>query len=95
MCFDIFQCRHLTIALGMILSLVKSFGAAISSALLAMPPVGVDLEAEQRLERCSLCYQELKKVSDSLKSLTRQGEVGRLALELTLFLQDIFQLSSV
>lgn len=48
MCFDIFQCRHLTIALGMILSLVKSFGAAISSALLAMPPVGVDLEAEQR-----------------------------------------------
>ncbi|CAN6293092.1 unnamed protein product [Urochloa humidicola] len=93
--------RHLSVALGMILSLVKSFGATISSALSAMPPVGVDLEAEQspylaRLERCSLCFQELKKTSASLKSLTRrQGEVGRSAQELTLFLQDILQLSSV
>ncbi|RLN41318.1 hypothetical protein C2845_PM01G38440 [Panicum miliaceum] len=88
--------RHLLVALGMILSLVKSFGATISSALSAAPPVGVDLEAEQRLERCSLCFQELKKVSASLKSLTRrQGEVGRSAQELALFLQDILQLSSM
>ncbi|CAN6304721.1 unnamed protein product [Urochloa humidicola] len=88
--------RHLSVALGMILSLVKSFGATISSALSAMSPVGVDLEAEQRLERCSLCFQELKKASASLKSLTRrQGEVGRSAQELALFLQDILQLSSV
>ncbi|CAN6298938.1 unnamed protein product [Urochloa humidicola] len=88
--------RHLSVALGMILSLVKSFGATISSALSAMPTVGVDLEAEQRLERCSLCFQELKKASASLKSLTRrQGEVGRSAQELALFLQDILQLSSV
>ncbi|XP_062205149.1 katanin p80 WD40 repeat-containing subunit B1 homolog KTN80.4-like isoform X2 [Phragmites australis] len=88
--------RHLSIALEMVLSLVKSFGATISSTLSATPPVGVDLEAEQRLERCNLCFQELKKVSGSLKSLTRrQGEVGRTAQELSLFLQDIFQLSSV
>ncbi|OEL28066.1 Katanin p80 WD40 repeat-containing subunit B1-like protein, partial [Dichanthelium oligosanthes] len=88
--------RHLSVALGMILSLVKSFGATISSALSATPPVGVDLEADQRLERCSLCFQELKKVSATLKSLARrQGEVGRSAQELALFLQDIFQLSSV
>ncbi|PUZ38465.1 hypothetical protein GQ55_9G198400 [Panicum hallii var. hallii] len=88
--------RHLSVALGMILSLVKSFGATISSVLSAAPPVGVDLEAEQRLERCSLCFQELRKASASLKSLTRrQGEVGRSAQELALFLQDILQLSSV
>jgi katanin p80 WD40 repeat-containing subunit B1 len=36
------------VALGMILNLVKSFGATISSTLSATPPVGVDLEAEQR-----------------------------------------------
>lgn len=48
MCIDTFQRRHMSIALGMILSIVKSFGATISSALLATPPVGVDLEAEQR-----------------------------------------------
>ncbi|XP_066381499.1 katanin p80 WD40 repeat-containing subunit B1 homolog KTN80.4-like isoform X2 [Miscanthus floridulus] len=88
--------RHMSIALEMILSLVKSFGSTISSALSATPPVGVDLEAEQRLERCNLCFQELKNVSASLKFLTkRQGEVGRSAQELNLFLQDIFQLSSV
>ncbi|KAJ1295001.1 hypothetical protein BS78_01G189600 [Paspalum vaginatum] len=88
--------RHLSISLGMILNIVKSFGATISSALSAVPPVGVDLEAEHRLEQCNLCFQELKKVSASLKSLTRrQGEVGRLAQELNLFLQDIFQLSSM
>ncbi|WVZ59465.1 hypothetical protein U9M48_009601 [Paspalum notatum var. saurae] len=88
--------RHLSISLGMILSIVKTFGATISSALSAVPPVGVDLEAEHRLERCNLCLQELKKVSASLKSLTRrQGEVGRSARELNLFLQDNFQLSSV
>ncbi|KAG2548182.1 hypothetical protein PVAP13_9KG149700 [Panicum virgatum] len=88
--------RHLSVALGMILSLVKSFGATIYLALSAAPPVGVDLEAEQRSERCSLCFQELKKASASLKSLTRrQGEVGRLAQELAFFLQDILQLSSV
>ncbi|PWZ55453.1 Katanin p80 WD40 repeat-containing subunit B1 [Zea mays] len=88
--------RHMSIALRMILSLVKSFGPTVSSALLAIPPVGVDLEAEQRMEWCNLCFQELKNVSVSLKFLTRrQGEVGRLAQELSLFLQDLFQLSSV
>ncbi|CAM0956652.1 unnamed protein product [Alopecurus aequalis] len=87
--------RHLNIALGMILKLVKSFGATISSTLSAAPPVGVDLEAEQRLERCNLCFGELKKVNASLISLTRrEGKVGRSARELSLFLQDIFRLPS-
>ncbi|KAL6883549.1 hypothetical protein ACP4OV_010963 [Aristida adscensionis] len=83
--------RHLSIALEMVLKLVKSFGTTIVSTLLAVPPVGVDLEAEQRLERCNLCFQELKKVSTSITSLTRrQGEVGRSAQELSVLLQDIF-----
>ncbi|XP_014756269.1 katanin p80 WD40 repeat-containing subunit B1 homolog isoform X1 [Brachypodium distachyon] len=87
--------RHLNIALGMILKLVKSFGPTICSTLSAAPPVGVDLEAEQRFERCHSCFQELKKVNSVLISLTRrQGNVGRSARKLSLFLQDIFKLPS-
>jgi katanin p80 WD40 repeat-containing subunit B1 len=40
--------RHLKVALEMILKLVKSFGSTISSAVSSTPPVGVDIEAEQR-----------------------------------------------
>lgn len=88
--------RHFSIALEVVLKLVKNFGATISSTLSDKLPIGVDLEADQRLERCYLCFQELKKVSVSLMSLTRrQGEVGRSAQELSLFLQDIFQQSSI
>lgn len=84
--------RHLNIALGMILKIVKSFGATISSTLSAAPPVGVDLGADQRLERCNLCFEELKKVNACLSSLTRrEGKVGRLARELSVVLQDIFR----
>lgn len=87
--------RHLKVALEMILKLVKSFGSTISSAVSSTPPVGVDIEAEQRLNRCNLCFQELIKVHSVLFALTRrQGEVGRSAQELSLFLQDIFQLTS-
>ncbi|KAL5225345.1 hypothetical protein ABZP36_011984 [Zizania latifolia] len=85
--------RHLNIALEMILKLVKGFGATISSTMSSAPPVGVDIEAEQRLQRCRLCFQELEKVNSILFTLTRrQGEVGRSAQELSLFLQDICQL---
>ncbi|KAG8092102.1 hypothetical protein GUJ93_ZPchr0012g22086 [Zizania palustris] len=85
--------RHLNIALEMILELVKGFGATISSTMWSDPPVGVDIEAEQRLQRCRLCFQELEKVNSILFTLTRrQGEVGRSAQELSLFLQDVFQL---
>uniref|UniRef100_A0A0D9XL08 Katanin p80 subunit C-terminal domain-containing protein n=1 Tax=Leersia perrieri TaxID=77586 RepID=A0A0D9XL08_9ORYZ len=86
--------RHLKVALEMILKLVKSFGATISSTL-SFTPVGVDIEAEQRFQRCNLCFQELIKIHSVIFTLTRrQGEVGRSAQELTLFLQAIFQQSS-
>ncbi|XP_044971312.1 katanin p80 WD40 repeat-containing subunit B1 homolog KTN80.3-like isoform X2 [Hordeum vulgare subsp. vulgare] len=87
--------RHLNFALATILKLVKSFSASIFSSLSSAPPVGVDLEAEQRLERCSLCFQELEKINANLISLTRrEGKVGRSARELSLFLQDIFKTPS-
>ncbi|XP_051188391.1 katanin p80 WD40 repeat-containing subunit B1 homolog KTN80.4 isoform X1 [Lolium perenne] len=83
--------RHLNIALGMIIKLVRSFGATVSSNMSAAPPVGVDIEAGQRLE----CFGELKRVNARLISLTRrEGKVGRSARELGLFLQDIFRLPS-
>ncbi|KAM3402383.1 hypothetical protein ACQJBY_006332 [Aegilops geniculata] len=84
--------RHLNVALATILKLVKSFRASIFSTLSSAPPVGVDLEAEHRLERCSSCFQELEKINASLISFTRrEGKVGRSARELSLLLQDIFQ----
>ncbi|XP_020155607.1 katanin p80 WD40 repeat-containing subunit B1 homolog KTN80.3 isoform X3 [Aegilops tauschii subsp. strangulata] len=87
--------RHLNVALATILNLVKSFRASIFSTLSSTPPVCVDLEAEHRLERCSICFQELEKINASLISLTRrEGKVGRSARELSLLLQDIFKTPS-
>ncbi|KAL6642888.1 hypothetical protein ACP70R_021069 [Stipagrostis hirtigluma subsp. patula] len=65
--------RHLSIALEMILNLVRGFGSTIFSTMSAVSPVGVDLEAEQRFERCHLCFEELKKVSARVMQLTRPG----------------------
>nr|XP_045089922.1 uncharacterized protein LOC123493444 isoform X1 [Aegilops tauschii subsp. strangulata] len=87
--------RHLNVALATILKLVKSFRASIFSILSSAPPVGVDLEAEHWLERCSSCFQELDKINASLISLTRrEGKVGRSARELSLLLHDIFKTPS-
>ncbi|XP_020094292.1 katanin p80 WD40 repeat-containing subunit B1 homolog [Ananas comosus] len=83
--------RHLGIALDMLLKLVKSFGPLIHSAISAAPLVGVDLEAEQRLERCNLCFIELEKLKTSLLPITRRGgSIGKSAQELNLALQDVF-----
>ncbi|XP_073131259.1 uncharacterized protein [Henckelia pumila] len=53
---------HQEISLDMILKLVRVFGSVIYSSLSAQSPIGVDIEAEQRLERCNLCCVELEKV---------------------------------
>ncbi|PKA65250.1 Katanin p80 WD40 repeat-containing subunit B1 like [Apostasia shenzhenica] len=63
--------RCLGISLEMLQKLVKIFGSVIYSTISAGPSVGVDLQAEQRLERCNLCYIELEKVKQNLTSLTR------------------------
>ncbi|KAL6970152.1 hypothetical protein U1Q18_029856 [Sarracenia purpurea var. burkii] len=63
--------RHQGVSLEMLLKLVRVFGSVIYSTLSASSSVGVDIEAEQRLERCNLCFLELEKVKRCLPVLTR------------------------
>ncbi|MBA0804318.1 hypothetical protein Gohar_003907, partial [Gossypium harknessii] len=48
----------------------RVFGPMIYSTLSASTPVGVDIEAEQRFERCNLCFVELEKVKRCLPTVT-------------------------
>ncbi|XVE66427.1 hypothetical protein DITRI_Ditri08aG0079500 [Diplodiscus trichospermus] len=82
--------RHLNISLEMLLKLVRVFGSVIYSTLSASAPVGVDIEAEQRFERCNLCFIELEKVKCCLPTLSRRGGlVAKSAQELNLALQEV------
>ncbi|KAJ6910184.1 katanin p80 WD40 repeat-containing subunit B1-like isoform X1 [Populus alba x Populus x berolinensis] len=82
--------RHLSISLDMLLKLVRMFGSMIYSTLSASTSVGVDIEAEQRLERCNICFVELEKVKRCLLTLTRKGgSVAKYAHELNLALQEV------
>ncbi|KAJ0966880.1 hypothetical protein J5N97_023797 [Dioscorea zingiberensis] len=82
--------RHIGVSLEMLLKLVKIFGPVIHSTLSAGPSVGVDLQAEQRLEKCNLCFIELEKVKRGLPSLTRRGgSIAKSAQELNLVLQEV------
>ncbi|XP_047320142.1 katanin p80 WD40 repeat-containing subunit B1 homolog KTN80.4-like isoform X2 [Impatiens glandulifera] len=81
--------RHQGISLEMLLKVVRVYGSIIFSAVSASSPVGVDIEAEQRLERCNLCFIELEKVKHYLPSLRRKGgSIAKSAQELNLALQD-------
>ncbi|TYI37271.1 hypothetical protein ES332_A03G200700v1 [Gossypium tomentosum] len=82
--------RHLSICLDMLLKLVRVFGSMIYSTISASTPVGVDIEAEQRFERCNLCFIELEKVKRCLPTLSRRGgSVAKSAQELNLALQEV------
>ncbi|KAM5566327.1 katanin p80 WD40 repeat-containing subunit B1 [Rosa sericea] len=81
--------RHLGISLEMLLKLVRIFGSVIYSTLSASSSVGVDIEAEQRLERCNMCFMELEKVKCCLPALTRGGSIAKSAQELNLALQEV------
>nr|XP_043607487.1 katanin p80 WD40 repeat-containing subunit B1 homolog KTN80.4-like [Erigeron canadensis] len=82
--------RHRGVSLELLLKLVRIFGSVIYSSLQASSSVGVDIEAEQRLERCNLCYLELEKVKHSLALLTRRGgSIAKSAHELNLALQEV------
>ncbi|RVW51240.1 Katanin p80 WD40 repeat-containing subunit B1-like [Vitis vinifera] len=81
---------HLGISLEMLLKLVRIFGSVIHSTLSASSSVGVDIQAEQRLERCNLCFIELEKIKHCLPALTRRGgSVAKLAQELNLALLEV------
>ncbi|WOK92806.1 katanin p80 WD40 repeat-containing subunit [Canna indica] len=83
--------RYLGISLEMLLKLVRIFGPVIHSTLSAgASSVGVDLQAEQRLERCNLCSVELEKVKHRISSLTRRGgSIAKAAQELNLALREV------
>ncbi|AQK99977.1 Transducin/WD40 repeat-like superfamily protein [Zea mays] len=78
------------VSLEMLLDLIKIFGPVIHSALSANLGVGVDIQAEQRLQRCSRCFNHLQKIQQSLNPLIlRGGQTAQLAQELSLSLQDL------
>ncbi|EHA8586200.1 Katanin p80 WD40 repeat-containing subunit B1 [Cocos nucifera] len=77
--------RYASISLEMLLKLIKIFGPVIHSALSAIPSVGVDLQAEERLEKCRSCFIEFDKVKRILPSLARRGgSTARSVQELNL-----------
>ncbi|XVF67074.1 hypothetical protein PTKIN_Ptkin10aG0091600 [Pterospermum kingtungense] len=82
--------RHLSISLDMLLKLVRVFGSIIYSTISASTSVGVDIEAEQRFERCNLCFIELEKVKHCLPTVTRRGgSVAKSAQELNLAFKEV------
>eukprot|EP00252_Welwitschia_mirabilis_P023902 TRINITY_DN6887_c0_g1_i2.p1 TRINITY_DN6887_c0_g1~~TRINITY_DN6887_c0_g1_i2.p1 ORF type:complete len:191 (-),score=37.74 TRINITY_DN6887_c0_g1_i2:515-1087(-) len=82
--------RHLSVAMDSLLMLVKTFGDVIRTTMEAAPTIGVDLMAEERIERCKLCHNELEKIKHILVPLTRKaGVVSKVAQELILTLQDV------
>uniref|UniRef100_A0A0E0KWU3 Katanin p80 WD40 repeat-containing subunit B1 homolog n=1 Tax=Oryza punctata TaxID=4537 RepID=A0A0E0KWU3_ORYPU len=83
--------RHLGVSLELLVKLVRTFGSVIHSTVSAVPSsVGVDLQAEQRRERCNLCFIELEKVKNKLPFLSRRkGAVANTAQELSLVFQEV------
>lgn len=82
--------RYLNVALGTLLFLVRSFGHVICSTRLASSSLGVDIQADERRERCNICYKQLEKVKRSLPHLIRKsGPIGQSAQELSVTLQEL------
>nr|XP_016514074.1 PREDICTED: katanin p80 WD40 repeat-containing subunit B1 homolog isoform X2 [Nicotiana tabacum] len=81
--------RHQDISLNMLLKLVRVFGPLIYTSLSTPTSVGVDIEAEKRMERCNLCFIELEKVKNHLPALSRGGSIAKSAQELSLALQEV------
>jgi katanin p80 WD40 repeat-containing subunit B1 len=65
--------RFLVTALELLGKLVETFGPIIHATRTSAPSIGVDLQAEQRLDRCNMCYHELQAVGRSLLPLIRKG----------------------
>ncbi|CAE6091484.1 unnamed protein product [Arabidopsis arenosa] len=81
---------HLSVCLELLLKLVRMYGSQIYSSLSAPSSVGVDIEAEQRMERYSCCFVELEKIKACLPSLARRGNlVAKTLHELNLTFQEV------
>uniref|UniRef100_A0ACD5WHY5 Uncharacterized protein n=1 Tax=Avena sativa TaxID=4498 RepID=A0ACD5WHY5_AVESA len=82
--------RHAIVSLEILLDLIKIFGPVIRSTLSASPTVGVDIQAEQRRQRCTRCFNHLQKILQALRPLMmRDGQSAQLAQELNMSLQDL------
>ncbi|TQD88282.1 hypothetical protein C1H46_026163, partial [Malus baccata] len=64
--------RHANISLEMLLKLVAVFGPVIHSTVSGPRPVGVNLQAEQRLECCKQCSIHLQKIQKILPVFVRK-----------------------
>nr|BAE98997.1 katanin p80 subunit - like protein [Arabidopsis thaliana] len=81
---------HLSVCLDLLLKLVRMYGSQIYSSLSAPSSVGVDIEAEQRMERYSCCFVEFEKIKACLPSLARRGNlVAKTLHELNLTFQEV------
>ncbi|XP_052183043.1 katanin p80 WD40 repeat-containing subunit B1 homolog KTN80.2-like isoform X2 [Diospyros lotus] len=81
--------RHANISLELLLKLVAVFGPVVRSTVSVHPAIGVDLQAEQRLECCKQCFIQLQKIQKILPALIRRGGlVAKCAQELNLILRD-------
>lgn len=81
--------RHINVSLEMLLKLVVAFGSVITSTASAPPAVGVDLNAEKRLESCNQCHIHLQKIHRILPNVIRLGGLtARSAQELNFRLQQ-------
>ncbi|KAJ7532830.1 hypothetical protein O6H91_13G021700 [Diphasiastrum complanatum] len=81
---------HLKTALSVLTMLVKTFGPVIHSSLSSSPSFGVDLQAEQRYERCSICLKELQAAKQRLTALLRRGgEISKAAENLMASLENL------
>ncbi|CAM0883332.1 unnamed protein product [Alopecurus aequalis] len=82
--------RHTVVSLELLLDLIKIFGPVIHSTLSASSAVGVDIQAEQRLQRCTRCFNHLQKILQALQPLMmRGGQSAQLAQELNMSLQNL------
>ncbi|XP_031493629.1 katanin p80 WD40 repeat-containing subunit B1 homolog KTN80.4-like isoform X1 [Nymphaea colorata] len=82
--------RHVSVSLDMLVKLVRTFGPVIHSTVSGPALVGVDLHAEERLERCNQCFAELQKIKQCLTSILRKGGLmSRAANELNLAIQEV------
>ncbi|CAL9759218.1 unnamed protein product [Musa acuminata subsp. burmannicoides] len=81
--------RQTVVSLSLLLELVKIFKPVISSTISASSTVGVDLQAEQRLEHCTHCFNNLEKIKQVLPPLIRRGGLlAKHAGELNIILRD-------
>ncbi|XP_042399904.1 katanin p80 WD40 repeat-containing subunit B1 homolog KTN80.2-like isoform X2 [Zingiber officinale] len=81
--------RQIIVTLSLLLELVKTFKPVITSTITASSSVGIDIQAEQRRERCTYCFNYLEKIKQLLPPLIRRGGVlAKHAGELNLVLHN-------